>query len=104
MANSNNKKCFVIMPISDADGYDKGHFNRVYEYLIKPACEEAGFDPIRADDTSKANMIIVDVLHKILECDIAICDLSSRNPNVFTNLDLDRHLTRKRFLLKIQRQ
>ena len=44
MANSNNKKCFVIMPISDADGYDKGHFNRVYEYLIKPACEEAGFD------------------------------------------------------------
>ena len=34
MANSNNKKCFVIMPISDADGYDKGHFNRVYEYLI----------------------------------------------------------------------
>ena len=41
MANSNNKKCFVIMPISDADGYDKGHFNRVYEYLIKPACEEA---------------------------------------------------------------
>lgn len=23
------KKCFVIMPISDAEGYDKGHFTRV---------------------------------------------------------------------------
>ena len=31
------KTCFVIMPISDVDGYEKGHFGRVYEYLIKPA-------------------------------------------------------------------
>lgn len=100
MANSNNKKCFVIMPISDADGYDKGHFNRVYEYLIKPACEEAGFEPIRADDTSKANMIMVDVLHKILECDIAICDLSSRNPNVFYELGFRQAFNKKTVLIK----
>lgn len=50
------KKCFVIMPISDAEGYDKGHFTRVYEHLIKPAVIEAGFEPVRADDTSKANL------------------------------------------------
>lgn len=31
------KTCFVIMPISDVDGYEKGHFIRVYDYLIKPA-------------------------------------------------------------------
>ena len=29
------KKCFVIMPISDVDGYPKGHFNRVYDYITK---------------------------------------------------------------------
>ena len=37
------KTCFVIMPISDVDGYEKGHFIRVYDYLIKPACEIAGY-------------------------------------------------------------
>ena len=37
------KKCFVIMPISDAEGYDKGHFTRVYEHLIKPAVIAAIF-------------------------------------------------------------
>lgn len=30
-----NKDCFIIMPISDTEGYDKGHFNHVYEDIIK---------------------------------------------------------------------
>ncbi len=58
------RECFVIMPFGDAEGYDKGHFSRVYEHLIKPACEQAGFKAVRADDTSKANVIIVDILQK----------------------------------------
>lgn len=53
--SEDKKECFVIMPISDAEGYDKGHFTRVYEHLVKPAVIEAGFEPMRADDTSKAN-------------------------------------------------
>ncbi len=94
------KRCFVIMPISDTEGYDKGHFNRVYEHLIKPACEQAGFEPVRADDTSKANMIMVDILQKILECDMAICDLSSRNPNVFYELGFRQAFNKKTVLIK----
>ena len=94
------KSCFVIMPISDIDGYDKGHFNRVYEHLIKPACEQAGFEPIRADDTSKANVIMVDILQKILECEMAICDLSSRNPNVFYELGFRQAFNKKTVLIK----
>lgn len=94
------KKCFVIMPISDTEGYDKGHFNRVYEHLIKPACEQAGFIPVRADDTSKANMIIIDILQKILDCDMAICDLSSRNPNVFYELGIRQAFNKKTVLIK----
>lgn len=84
------KTCFVIMPISDVDGYEKGHFGRVYEYLIKPACEAAGYKVDRADDTSKTNMIIVDILQKAVKYDMAICDISSRNANVFYELVLDR--------------
>ncbi|MFN4313914.1 MAG: hypothetical protein ACK4E0_06465 [Chitinophagaceae bacterium] len=76
------KTCFVIMPISDHADYAKGHFNRVYEYLIKPAVEEAGFIPKRADDTKRTNMIALEIVRDVIECDMAICDLSSRNPNV----------------------
>ncbi|OBY36451.1 hypothetical protein PR729_14340 [Providencia rettgeri] len=60
------KTCFVIMPIADTAGYEHGHFTRVYKHLIKPACERAGFIPIRADDVSSSNMIVVDILKKKL--------------------------------------
>lgn len=94
------KTCFVIMPISDVDGYDKGHFTRVYEYIIKPACNNAGFEPIRADDTSKTNVIIVDILKQILDADMAICDISSRNANVFYELGFRQAFNKKTVLIR----
>ena len=100
MEDKKNKKCFIMMPISDAEGYDKGHFTRVYEHLIKPAVMDAGFEPVRADDTSKANFIVVDILKQILDCDMAICDLSSRNPNVFYELGIRQAFNLKTVLIK----
>lgn len=94
------KKCFVIMPISDVDEYPKGHFNRVYEHIIIPACELEGYEPIRADATSKSNVIIVDILKNILNCEMAICDLSSRNPNVFYELGFRQAFNMKTVLMK----
>ncbi|SEO11189.1 hypothetical protein SAMN05192574_105346 [Mucilaginibacter gossypiicola] len=76
------KTCFIIMPISDVEGYETGHFKRVYEYIIKPACLAAGFTPIRADDVKMTNVIVIDILRKLLNSDMAICDLSAQNPNV----------------------
>lgn len=88
------------MPISDVDGYEKGHFGRVYEYLIKPACEAAGYKVDRADDTSKTNMIIVDILQKAVKYDMAICDISSRNANVFYELGFRQAFNMKTVLIK----
>ncbi|WP_299156375.1 hypothetical protein, partial [uncultured Christiangramia sp.] len=51
------KTCFVIMPISDSSNYEKGHFERVYDFIIKPACISAGFEPVRADDVLTTNHI-----------------------------------------------
>ena len=76
------KKCFVIMPIGDRDGYAQGHFGRVYQYLIAPACHLAGFMPIRVDDIMATNYLAFDIFKNVIESDIAICDLSSRNQNV----------------------
>lgn len=89
-----------MMPISDPDGYDKGHFARVYEHLIKPACENAGFLPIRADEVAQTNHIVLDVVQKIVEYDMAICDLSSRNPNVLYELGIRQAFNKPVVLLK----
>ena len=94
------KKCFVIMPISDVEGYPKGHFDRVYKHIIEPACRQVGYEPIRADETSKTNVIIVDILKNILACDMAICDLSARNPNVFYELGFRQAFNKKTVLMK----
>ncbi len=68
-------KCFVMMPISDQGDYPPGHFGRVYRHLIKPACELAGVEPYRADDVKNTNIILIDILRKIVDYPIAICDL-----------------------------
>jgi hypothetical protein len=70
------------MPISDHVDYPLDHFGRVYEYIIKPACIMAGFKPLRADDVKTTNYIALDIVKKIISADMAICDISSRNPNV----------------------
>lgn len=93
------KTCFVIMPIADHPDYDIGHFTRVYEHLIKPACIAAGYQPIRADDSKASHMIMFDILKKIMDCDMAICDLSSKNANVFYELGLRQAFNKKTILI-----
>lgn len=83
-----NNDCFIIMPIADHPDYKQGHFKRVYEDIFKPACKAAGYNPVRADDVAQTNLIHLDILQKLLESPMAICDLSTRNPNVLFELGL----------------
>ena len=82
------KDCFVIMPISDPEGYDEGHFKCVYEDLLGPAIEAAGYMPKRADDDKSTSMIHVNIIRDIIEAPMAICDLRTRNPNVLFELGI----------------
>lgn len=88
MAKKDEKYCFVLMPIADADGYPKGHFGHVYENIIRPSCEMAGYRAMRADEVKETNLIHLDILKKLIEAPIAICDLSNRNPNVLFELGI----------------
>lgn len=88
------------MPISDQDEYEKGHFSRVYNHIIKPACEKAGFEAIRADDEVKTNYIALDIVKKIIESDLVLCDLSSKNPNVLYELGIRQAFNKKVVLIK----
>ncbi|WP_394230469.1 hypothetical protein [Shewanella colwelliana] len=97
MVNGTNKKttpkkeddqCFVIMPISSQNGYEEGHFQLVYEDIIKPSIIAAGLKPFRADETKNTNLIQLDILRNVVESTIAICDMSAKNPNVFYELGM----------------
>lgn len=93
VSDSKNKKietidCFVIMPISNQINYEENHFTLVYEDIIKPSIIDNNMIPIRADETKNTNLIQLDILKNIIQSPIAICDMSSKNPNVFYELGM----------------
>jgi hypothetical protein len=88
MAEKKEQNCFIIMPIADVEGYPQGHFKHVYENIISPACELADYKAQRADEVKASNLIHLDILNKLIEAPIAICDLSTRNPNVLFELGI----------------
>jgi hypothetical protein len=94
------KTCFVIMPISDPQEYQPGHFQRVYKHLIAPACSKSGFMPVRADDIARTNYIVLDILRRIIDSDLVVCDLSGRNPNVLYELGIRQAFNKPVALIK----
>lgn len=94
------KPCFVIMPISGQPQYPAGHFNKIYEQIIVPAVKEAGFEPVRADSNQICDSIMQKILKNLVECDMAICDLSSRNPNVMYELGIRQAYGKKVVLIQ----
>lgn len=95
-----NKDCFIIMPIADTDGYPQGHFKHVYDDIVSPACDLAGYQAVRADDVKATNLIHLDILKKLIEAPVAICDLSSRNPNVLFELGIRQAFDRPVVLIQ----
>ncbi|MGB5791782.1 hypothetical protein [Poseidonibacter sp.] len=98
--NKEEIECFVIMPISNQHDYDDGHFTLVYEDIIKPAIEANNMKAIRADETKNTNLIQLDILKRIIETPIAICDMSSKNPNVFYELGMRQAFDMPTVLIK----
>jgi hypothetical protein len=87
------KKCIVIMPLGDQDGYAKGHFNRVYDYIIVPACKQAGYSPVKVDDQNTTGDNAWDLTKSIVDTDIAICDVSAGVKNVLYAFSIRHALT-----------
>ncbi|MEQ8971925.1 MAG: TRAFs-binding domain-containing protein [Coleofasciculus sp. C1-SOL-03] len=94
---------FVVMPFGRKKAPDGRwiDFNSIYQTLIKPALEEAGFESFRADEESVSGDIITDMFQELLLADLVLTDLSIDNANVFYELGV-RHALRKRGLVHIQ--
>jgi tetratricopeptide (TPR) repeat protein len=94
---------FVVMPFGKKKGGDGSlyDFNAIYQTLIKPALEEAGFEAFRADEETTSGDILTDMFQELLLADLCICDLSIDNANVYYELGI-RHAFRKRGVVHIQ--
>ena len=91
------------MPFGTKPGADGQplHFNRIYEELLKPALEEAGFEVFRADEEKRAGDIRTDMFQELLAADLVVADLTLDNPNVWYELGV-RHALRERGVVLVQ--
>jgi tetratricopeptide (TPR) repeat protein len=94
---------FVVMPFGNKKGADSRpyDFNAIYKQLIKPAIEDAGFEPFRADEETASGDILTDMFQELLLADMVVCDLSIDNANAFYELGI-RHALRKRGVVHVQ--
>ena len=74
-------------------------FDSVYEDLICPALEDAGYQVTRADEISNQQAVMKDVVTSIAESDLIVADLTSNNPNVFYELGVAHGLRRDVILM-----
>jgi tetratricopeptide (TPR) repeat protein len=91
----NRPLCFVLMPFGkkpDAAGATVD-FDAVYRELIAPAIEEAGLEPLRADEEMTGGIIHQPMFERLVLCEYAVADLTTANVNVFYELGV-RHAVR----------
>jgi MAP3K TRAFs-binding domain len=68
-------------------------FDAVYRDLIMPAIEEAGMEPLRADEEMTGGIIHKPMFERLILCEYAVGDLTTANANVFYELGV-RHAVR----------
>ena len=88
------KTCFVISPIGEEGSEIRQKADRVYEQIIKRACKETGYHPVRADEIEKPGFIHAQIITELMDADLVVADLTGHNPNVFYELAV-RHYSKK---------
>lgn len=88
--------CFILMPFGkkkDAEGVEID-FDKIYYEGIKPAIEDAGLEPLRADAERTGGVIHTAMFERLLLSEYAVADLTTANANVFYELGV-RHTARR---------
>jgi hypothetical protein len=75
------KKCFVLMPFSE-------EFKEIFTEVYKPVCQDNLIHCWRVDEIARPGSITKDIIEGILDADIIIADLTTKNPNVFYELGI----------------
>ncbi len=95
MASTNRPLCFVLMPFGEKRDITGAliNFDSIYKNLIAPSIEEAGLEPLRADEEMTGGIIHKPMFERLILCEYAVADLTTANANVFYELGV-RHAVR----------
>lgn len=88
------KKCFVLMPF-------KENLKEIYTEVYKPTCNDNDIDCWRVDEIARPGSITRDIVEGILDAEIIIADLTTKNPNVFYELGI-AHSTGNKTIMTAQ--
>src|ERR1051325_5634507 len=78
--------CFVLMPFGRKQAPDSSlviDFDAVYGEIIKPAIDDAGLEPLRADEEMTGGVIHKPMFERLILCRFAVADMTTANANVF---------------------
>lgn len=87
------QKCFIIAPISTPPERialyrnDPDHCRHVIEHLLVPAVEKAGLEAV-VPNAKGAELIHAEIVSKLQDASLVLCDMSGLNPNVFFELGI----------------
>lgn len=81
-----DKRCFVICPIGDSGSEIRVRSNDIFENLIRPIAEAAGYAAHRVIDNDRPGDITYKVIGDIISADAVVADITGHNPNVFYEL------------------
>lgn len=84
--------CFTIMPFG-------GWFDDYYDSIFRPAIDDAGLCPKRADDLYRPSTIVNDIWAYTRSAKLILADLTGKNPNVFYELGLAHALAKPAILV-----
>ena len=93
--------CFMIMPYSTkatgaapgSGSPEKVNFDRLWEAALRPAIENAGYEPVRANEDIGA-LIINEMIERLAISDLVLADVSIPNGNVYYEIGI-RHAAQK---------
>ncbi len=90
------KLCFVIGPIGRYKSDERAHADRLLKEVIKPTFSKhfRSFKVERADQIARPGMIDSQVITHLIEADLVVADLTTRNANAFYELGI-RHMLQK---------
>ncbi len=102
-AKGTRPSAFVIMPFSEkgVEPRPEGFFQEVFDGLIQPAAEAAGFEAQTADILA-ADMIHHTIVSQLVQANLVIADLTDHNPNVLFELGIRIAVSKPVVLIKAE--
>lgn len=85
-------KLFVVMQFTE-------EYNKLYEEVIYPITEKAGFECVRGDDFFTSTPILKDIISSIEESTAIIAEITPDNPNVFYEIGYSHAIKKPTILL-----